>query len=79
MIYVVQLYIIFLLYYDDQQERLEKKDKGEVERDDVPQLTQKDLEMAEKVSKYNVSCVFHHSFLKCVSATQVVICVKTHC
>lgn len=45
------------------QERLEKKDKGEVERDDVPQLTQKDLDMAEKVSKYNVSHVFIILFL----------------
>lgn len=45
------------------QERLEKKDKGEVERDDVPQVTQKDLDMAEKVSKYNVSRVFIILFL----------------
>lgn len=36
-----------------------------MERDDVPQLTQKDLEMAEKVSKYNVSSVFQYSFCKC--------------
>lgn len=33
-----------------------------VEKDDVPQPTQKDMEMAEKVSKYNVSFVFHYSF-----------------
>lgn len=44
-----------------------------MERDNVPQLTQKDLEMAEKVSKYNVSCVFHYSFLTCGSETQEVI------
>ncbi|XP_076586830.1 GPALPP motifs-containing protein 1 [Chaetodon auriga] len=37
------------------RERLEGKKKGEVEKDDVPQLSQKDLEMAEKVSKYNES------------------------
>lgn len=35
------------------RERLEGKKKGEVEKDDVPQLSRKDLEMAEKVSKYN--------------------------
>lgn len=34
-----------------------------MERDDVPQLTQKDLDMAEKVSKYNVSHVFIILFL----------------
>lgn len=37
------------------QERLEGKKKGEVEKDDAPQLSHKDLEMAAKVSKYNVS------------------------
>ncbi|XP_070763207.1 GPALPP motifs-containing protein 1 [Enoplosus armatus] len=37
------------------KERLEKKRKGEEEKDDVPQLSQKDMEMAEKVSKYNDS------------------------
>lgn len=37
------------------RERLEKKKKGEPEKDDVPQLSRKDLEMAEKVSKYNES------------------------
>lgn len=37
------------------RERLEAKKKGEAEKDDVPQLSQKDLEMAEKVSKYNES------------------------
>lgn len=31
--------------------------KGEVEKDDVPQLSRKDVEMAEKVSKYNVSVI----------------------
>ncbi|XP_051235268.1 GPALPP motifs-containing protein 1 [Dicentrarchus labrax] len=35
------------------RERLEGKKKGEEEKDDVPQLSHKDLEMAEKVSKYN--------------------------
>ncbi|XP_035508404.1 GPALPP motifs-containing protein 1 [Morone saxatilis] len=35
------------------RERLEGKKKGEEEKDDVPQLSRKDLEMAEKVSKYN--------------------------
>ncbi|TWW67877.1 Lipopolysaccharide-specific response protein 7 [Takifugu flavidus] len=37
------------------KERLEKKEKGEEEKHEAPQLTQKDLEMAEKVSKYNES------------------------
>ncbi|XP_068586595.1 GPALPP motifs-containing protein 1 [Cebidichthys violaceus] len=36
-------------------ERLEKKRKGEAEEEDVPQVSQKDVEMAEKVSKYNGS------------------------
>ncbi|XP_054474544.1 GPALPP motifs-containing protein 1 [Anoplopoma fimbria] len=36
-------------------ERLEKKKKGEVEEDNVPQLSKKDVEMAVKVSKYNES------------------------
>lgn len=35
------------------RERLEKKQKGEVEADDKPQFSRKDLEMADKVSKYN--------------------------
>ncbi|KAM6950819.1 GPALPP motifs-containing protein 1 [Lycodopsis pacificus] len=34
-------------------ERIEKRKKGEVEEEDVPQVSQKDVEMAEKVSKYN--------------------------
>lgn len=38
-----------------QQERLERKEKGEAEKDSAPQVPRKDLEMAEKVSKYNVS------------------------
>ncbi|XP_029001171.1 GPALPP motifs-containing protein 1 [Betta splendens] len=37
------------------RERLEGKRKSEEEKDSVPQLSQKDLEMAEKVSKYNES------------------------
>lgn len=37
------------------KERIEKKLKGEVEKDDGPQLSHKDVEMAEKVSKYNES------------------------
>ncbi|XP_069030498.1 GPALPP motifs-containing protein 1 [Embiotoca jacksoni] len=37
------------------RERLEKKEKGQPEEDDAPQMSQKDLEMAEKVSKYNES------------------------
>lgn len=37
------------------RERLERKKKGESEKDDVPQVSRKDLEMAEKVSKYNES------------------------
>ncbi|XP_040895534.1 GPALPP motifs-containing protein 1 [Toxotes jaculatrix] len=37
------------------RERLEGKKKGEVEGDSVPQVHHKDLEMAEKVSKYNES------------------------
>ncbi|XP_036951478.1 GPALPP motifs-containing protein 1 [Acanthopagrus latus] len=35
------------------RERLEGKKKGEVEKDDGPRLSRKELEMAEKVSKYN--------------------------
>ncbi|KAG7222323.1 hypothetical protein INR49_016365 [Caranx melampygus] len=35
------------------KERLEKKRKGESEAESVPQVSHKDLEMAEKVSKYN--------------------------
>ncbi|XP_068597958.1 GPALPP motifs-containing protein 1 [Brachionichthys hirsutus] len=37
------------------RERLEGKKKEEVEKKDVPQLSQKDLEMATKVSNYNES------------------------
>ncbi|TMS13405.1 GPALPP motifs-containing protein 1 [Larimichthys crocea] len=37
------------------RERLEGKKKGEKEKDDVPQLSWKDVEMAKKVSKYNES------------------------
>lgn len=37
------------------EERLERKQKGLVEEEDVPQLPQKDVEMANKVSKYNES------------------------
>ncbi|KAG7481752.1 hypothetical protein JOB18_003990 [Solea senegalensis] len=37
------------------QERLEAKKKGEKEKDSVPQIPHKDLEMAEKVSQYNDS------------------------
>lgn len=37
------------------RERLEGKKKGKAEQDDAPQLSQKDLEMAQKVSKYNES------------------------
>ncbi|XP_074470688.1 GPALPP motifs-containing protein 1 [Sebastes fasciatus] len=37
------------------EERLERKQKGLVEEEDVPQLPQKDVEMAGKVSKYNES------------------------
>lgn len=47
-----------------------------MERHDVPQLTQKDLEMAEKVSKYNVSSVFQHSFCECHLLISAVICVE---
>ncbi|XP_026233768.1 GPALPP motifs-containing protein 1 [Anabas testudineus] len=37
------------------RERLEGKRKNEGEKDSVPQMSQKDVEMAEKVSKYNDS------------------------
>lgn len=37
------------------RERLEGKKKGEVEKDSVPKLSRKELEMAEKVTKYNES------------------------
>lgn len=43
---------VFLLH---QQERLEGKKTGEAKDDSVPQLSRRDMEMAEKVSKYNVS------------------------
>lgn len=39
------------------QERLEAKEKGESTKDDGPRLSHKELETAEKVSKYNVSSV----------------------
>nr|XP_057944893.1 GPALPP motifs-containing protein 1 isoform X2 [Doryrhamphus excisus] len=35
------------------REHLEKKKKGEAEKESAPQISHKDLEMAEKVSKYN--------------------------
>lgn len=53
--------VVFILhtvshgYVLHQQERLEGKEKGEAEKDSAPQVPRKDLEMAEKVSKYNVS------------------------
>lgn len=37
------------------RERLEGKKSGEAEKADVPQVSRKDLEMADKVSKYNES------------------------
>ncbi|XP_022624032.1 GPALPP motifs-containing protein 1 [Seriola dumerili] len=37
------------------RERLEGKKRGESEKDSVPHVSHKDLEMAEKVSKYNES------------------------
>ncbi|XP_051560373.1 GPALPP motifs-containing protein 1-like isoform X1 [Myxocyprinus asiaticus] len=37
------------------RERLEAKEKGESAKDDGPRLSRKELEMAEKVSKYNES------------------------
>uniref|UniRef100_A0A1A8PVW3 GPALPP motifs-containing protein 1 n=1 Tax=Nothobranchius rachovii TaxID=451742 RepID=A0A1A8PVW3_9TELE len=37
------------------RERLEGKKTSETKKDNAPQVTQKDLEMAEKVSKYNES------------------------
>ncbi|KAM6943434.1 GPALPP motifs-containing protein 1 [Xenentodon cancila] len=37
------------------RERVEGKKKGEVEKDNVAQVSHRDLEMAEKVSKYNES------------------------
>ncbi|XP_047659243.1 GPALPP motifs-containing protein 1 [Tachysurus fulvidraco] len=37
------------------RERQEAKEKGETSKDDGPRLSKKDLEMAEKVSKYNDS------------------------
>lgn len=37
------------------RERLEGKNKGEDDKDSSPQLTRKDIEMADKVSKYNES------------------------
>lgn len=37
------------------RERLEAKEKGESAKDDVPRLSQKELDMAEKISQYNES------------------------
>lgn len=37
------------------KERLESKNKGENDKDSAPQLSRKDIEMAEKVTKYNES------------------------
>lgn len=37
------------------RERLEGKSKGDNEKDSTPQLSRKDIEMADKVSKYNES------------------------
>ncbi|XP_028435626.1 GPALPP motifs-containing protein 1 [Perca flavescens] len=37
------------------REHLERKKKGEVEIDDVPQVSKRDVEMADKVFKYNES------------------------
>ncbi|KAK5619745.1 hypothetical protein CRENBAI_008092 [Crenichthys baileyi] len=37
------------------RERLEGKKTGEAKKDEVPQVSQKEIEMAEKVSKYNES------------------------
>lgn len=37
------------------QECLEKKQSGEPQEEESPRFSQKDLQMAEKVSKYNVS------------------------
>lgn len=37
------------------KERLESKNKGENDKDSAPQLPRKDIEMADKVSKYNES------------------------
>lgn len=37
------------------KERQEARERGEAAQDDGPRLCRKDLEMAEKVSKYNVS------------------------
>lgn len=37
------------------RERQEAKEKGESAKDDVPRLSQKELEMADKISKYNES------------------------
>uniref|UniRef100_A0A8D3C8Z0 GPALPP motifs-containing protein 1 n=1 Tax=Scophthalmus maximus TaxID=52904 RepID=A0A8D3C8Z0_SCOMX len=37
----------------ERKERLERKEKGEEEKDSPPQVPHKDLEMAEKVSKFN--------------------------
>uniref|UniRef100_A0A8C4F970 GPALPP motifs-containing protein 1 n=1 Tax=Dicentrarchus labrax TaxID=13489 RepID=A0A8C4F970_DICLA len=41
------------IWTDTPADRERKTRKGEEEKDDVPQLSHKDLEMAEKVSKYN--------------------------
>lgn len=37
------------------RERLEGKNKAETKKDDAPQFSKKDLDMAEKVSQYNES------------------------
>uniref|UniRef100_A0A3B4ZF67 GPALPP motifs-containing protein 1 n=1 Tax=Stegastes partitus TaxID=144197 RepID=A0A3B4ZF67_9TELE len=43
------------IWTDTPADRERKTRKGEAEKDDVPQVSRKDLEMADKVSKYNES------------------------
>lgn len=60
------------------KERQEAKERGETAKDDGPRLSKKDLEMAEKVSKYNVGV---WGFLKYVlhtstfTSSQIVNCL----
>lgn len=43
---------MFVLY---QKERLEGKKTDEAKKEEVPQVSPREFEMAEKVSKYNVN------------------------
>lgn len=54
----ILVYLTLPVYHNsilDQQERLEGKKSDDAEKDSVPQMSHKDLQIADKVSQYNVS------------------------